>query len=131
MGYTSLELQRKLEKYSTYYVDVGILRGELDDKELELIEHRIEDIKTLLGVYEREEGIIVYKSSDPLLPKMIVVDGIKNSIMNSYGGVKEFVKGYGGDFFDEERVEWFVKNKEYFHPKVWGFVNDWNICFPS
>ena len=57
MGYTSLELQRKLEKYSTYYVDVGILRGELDDKELELIEHRIEDIKTLLGVYEREEGI--------------------------------------------------------------------------
>jgi len=68
MGYTSLELQRKLEKYSTYYVDVGILRGELDDKELELIEHRIEDIKTLLGVYEREEGIIVYKSSDPLLP---------------------------------------------------------------
>ena len=68
MGYTSLELQRKLEKYSTYYVDVGILRGELDDKELELIEHRIEDIKTLLCVYEREEGIIVYKSSDPLLP---------------------------------------------------------------
>ena len=54
MGNTSLELQRKLEKYSTYYVDVGILRRELDDKELELIEHRIEDIKTLLGVYERE-----------------------------------------------------------------------------
>ena len=29
--------------------------------------------------------------------------------MNLYGGVKKFVKDYGGDYFDEERVEWFMK----------------------
>ncbi len=109
MGYTNKELQRRIEEKKCSW-SFGELKRR---KELE----------------EKEPTIIT--SSDLLLPKMIVVDGIKNSIMNSYGGVKEFVKGYSGDFFDEERVEWFVKNKEYFHPKVWDFVNDWNICFPS
>jgi len=51
--------------------------------------------------------------------------------MNLYGGVKKFVKDYGGDYFDEERVEWFMKNDEYSQSEVWVFVSDWNICFPS
>lgn len=131
MGYTREELQRKLEKYSTYYVDVGILQEELTDEEMEVMEQRIENIKLLLDRYDKEEGSVVYEGNDPILPKMIKVDGVKNSIMNLYGGVEEFVRDYGGDYFNEERVEWFIKNQDYFQQSVWDFMDDWNVCFPS
>ena len=131
MGYTREELQRKLEKYSTYYVDVGILQEELTDEEMEVMEQRIENIKLLLDRYDKEEDSVVYEGSDPTLPIRIEVDGVKNSIMNLYGGVEEFVRDYGGDYFNEERVEWFIKNQDYFQQSVWDFMDDWNVCFPS
>ena len=131
MGYTREELQRKLEKYSTYYVDVGILQEELTDEEMEVMEQRIENIKLLLDRYDKEEGSVIYEGRDPTLPIRIEVDGVKNSIMNLYGGVEEFVRDYGGDYFNEERVEWFIKNQDYFQQSVWDFMDDWNVCFPS
>ena len=60
-----------------------------------------------------------------------IIDGIKNNIINTYGGVEEFVRDYGGDYFNEERVEWFIKNQDYFQQSVWDFMDDWNVCFPS
>lgn len=67
MGYTRKELKRKLEKYSTYYVDVGILQDELTDEEMEVMEQRIENIKLLLEWYDREEGSVVYEGKTSLV----------------------------------------------------------------
>jgi hypothetical protein len=130
MGYTIEEIQRKIEKWSIIYVDDGILQGELDEKEMEMIERRLEYYKRLLDDYEKEQGEVLYTSGDETLGRMIEVDGIKNSIINLFGGVKEFVKDYGGDVFDEGKVEWFIRNEDYLHPKVEGFVNDWVRVFP-
>ena len=39
----------------------------------------------------------------------IHIEEIRNNILNNFGGVKEFIKDYGGDYFDEEYVNWFMK----------------------
>lgn len=109
MGYTNKELQRRIDERNCGWSFRELERR----KKLE------------------EQEPIVYKSNNPITPIMIVIDGVKNSIMNLHGGVKEFVKDYGGDYFDEERVEWFVKNEDYNQPKVLDFIDDWNVCFPE
>ena len=48
MGYTIKELETKLEKYSSKYVDKGVLGGELDDKEMENLKEEIENLKKLI-----------------------------------------------------------------------------------
>lgn len=52
MGYTLKELERKLEKYSTIYVDEGIINGNLTQEEMSELELRLESIKTLIEDYE-------------------------------------------------------------------------------
>lgn len=131
MGYTKEEIQKKLEKWSLTYVDLGILQGELDEEEMKMIERRLEYYKKLLGDYEREQGTTLYTGSDETLGRMVRVDGIKNDIINTFGGTTEFVKNYGGDVFDEEKVEWFIKNHEYEQQRVWDFVKEWDMIFPS
>ena len=48
--------------------------------------------------------------------KKEMIDEIKNNILNNYGGVKEFVRNYGGDSFNEELVNWFLINNDYTNP---------------
>lgn len=50
MGYTKEEIQKKLEKWSWTYVDLGILQGELDEKEMKMIESKLEYYKKLLEI---------------------------------------------------------------------------------
>ena len=52
MGYTLKELERKLEKYSTIYLDEGIINGNLTQEEMSELELRLESIKTLIEDYE-------------------------------------------------------------------------------
>ena len=75
-----------------------------------------------------------------------VIDEIRNNILNNYGGVKEFIKDYGGDYFNEEYVNWFINvvdtlmeikkvngfsNIKYYNDeKLDGFIENWNLCFP-
>jgi two-component SAPR family response regulator len=63
--------------------------------------------------------------------KKEMIDEIKNNILNNYGGVKEFVRNYGGDSFNEELVNWFLINNDYHEPKVEVFIKMWKVCFPS
>ena len=58
------------------------------------------------------------------------IDEIRNNILNNYGGVREFVKGYGGDYFDEEYVSWFMK-VDYTDERLDEFIEKWRMCFPS
>ena len=59
-----------------------------------------------------------------------VIDEIRNNILYNFGGVKEFIKDYGGDYFDEEYVNWFMKVEDYNDKKLDGFIEKWNLCFP-
>jgi len=61
----------------------------------------------------------------------IHIEEIRNNILNNFGGVKEFIKDYGGDYFDEEYVNWFMKVEDYNDEKLYGFIEKWNLCFPS
>ena len=61
----------------------------------------------------------------------IHIKEIRNNILNNFGGVKEFIKDYGGDYFDEEYVNWFMKVEDYNDEKLYGFIEKWNLCFPS
>jgi len=61
----------------------------------------------------------------------IHIEEIRNNILNHFGGVKEFIKDYGGDYFDEEYVNWFMKVEDYNDEKLYGFIEKWNLCFPS
>ena len=65
------------------------------------------------------------------MDKKEIVDEIKNNILNNYGGVKEFVRNYGGDLFNEELVNWFLINNDYHEPNVEVFIKMWRVCFPS
>lgn len=65
------------------------------------------------------------------MDKKEIVDEIKNNILNNYGGVKEFVRNYGGDSFNEELVNWFMINNDYHEPNVEVFIKMWRECFPS
>jgi len=59
-----------------------------------------------------------------------VIDEIRNNILYNFGGVKEFIKDYGGDYFDEEYVNWFMKVEDYNDERLDGFKEKWNLCFP-
>jgi hypothetical protein len=52
MGFTLKELKRKYEKYSSIYVDEGILNENLTQEEMSELELRLESIKTLIEDYE-------------------------------------------------------------------------------
>ena len=60
----------------------------------------------------------------------IHIEEIRNNILNNFGGVKEFIKDYGGDYFDEEYVNWFMKVEDYNDERLDGFKEKWNLCFP-
>ena len=104
MGYTNKELQRRIEEKNCIWSFWELKRRKKLEEQIPIIYHGEHFIR---------------------------VNEIKNNIMNLYGGVKKFVKDYGGDYFDEERVEWFMKNDEYSQSEVWVFVSDWNKCFPK
>ena len=59
-----------------------------------------------------------------------VIDEIRNNILDNFGGVNKFIKDYGGDYFDEEYVNWFMKVEDYNDEKLDGFIEKWNLCFP-
>lgn len=64
-------------------------------------------------------------------PKQMRILEIKNNILNNYGGVEEFVKNYGGDYFYEEYVNWFMNVTDYSDKNLDKFVDKWDICFPE
>ena len=62
-----------------------------------------------------------------------LVDGSQgnNKSYANFGGVNKFIKDYGGDYFDEEYVNWFMKVQDENGEKLDGFIEKWNLCFPS
>ena len=59
------------------------------------------------------------------------IDEIRNNILYNFGGVKEFIKDYGGDSFDVVSVDWFMKVKDYTDERLYEFIEKWRMCFPS